>query len=320
VKAIRVHEFGSPEVMRLEEVPDLKPAPSQVVVRVKAAGVNPADTYTRSGMYARKPTLPYTPGTDAAGMVESIGEHVANVSVGAQVYISGTITGAYAEQALCEEAQVHSLPQRLSFSQGAGVNVPYATAYRALFQRAHATPGETVLIHGATGGVGISAVQLSRAAGMKVIGTGGTARGRQLATQQGAHHTLDHRAPGYLDHVPTLTGGRGVDVILEMFANVNLDSDLKILAPGGRIVVIGSRGRIEIDPRDTMSRNAAIFGMLLYNTPEAETASIHAALAAGLENGTLCPIVGEEMPLADAPRAHYRIMQPGAYGKIVLIP
>jgi NADPH2:quinone reductase len=101
---------------------------------------------------------------------------------------------------------------------------------------------------------------------------------------------------------------------------VNLDSDLKILAPRGRIVVIGSRGRIEIDPRDTMSRDAAIFGMLLHNTPEAEAASIHAALAAGLENGTLRPIVGQEMPLADAPRAHHTIMQPGAYGKIVLIP
>jgi NADPH2:quinone reductase len=306
--------------MRLEEVPDLKPGPGQVVVRVRAGGVNPADTYTRSGTYARRPTLPYTPGMDAAGVVESIGEHVANVSVGARVYVSGTLTGAYAEQALCEEAQVRSLPQRLSFSEGAGVNVPYATAYRALFQRAHATPGETVLIHGATGGVGIAAVQLARAAGMKVIGTGGTARGRELAAQQGARHMLDHRAPGYLDQVPALTGGRGVDVILEMLANVNLDSDLKILAPGGRVVVIGSRGRIEIDPRDTMSRDAVIFGMLLYNTPEPEAASIHSALAAGLENGTLHPIVREEMPLADAARAHHAVMEPGAYGKVVLIP
>lgn len=320
MKAIRVHEFGPPEVMRLEEVPDLKSGPGQVVVRVKAAGVNPADTYTRSGMYARKPTLPYTPGTDAAGVVESVGQHVANIAVGARVYISGTTSGAYAEQTLCEESQVHSLPQQLSFSQGAGVNVPYATAYRALFQRAHATPGETALIHGATGGVGIAAVQLARAAGMKVIGTGGTARGRELATQQGAHHMLDHRAPGYLDNVPALTGGRGVDLIVEMLANVNLDRDLKILAPGGRVVVIGSRGRIEIDPRDTMSRDAAILGMLRYNTPERETASIHAALAAGLENGTLRPIVGKEMPLPDAPRAHHTVMEPGAYGKIVLIP
>ena len=320
MKAIRVHEFGSPEVMRLEEVPDLKPSPKQVVVRVKAAGVNPVDTYIRSGRYSRKPVLPYTPGTDAAGQVESIGESVTRVAVGTRVYTSGTISGAYAEQALCEESQVHSLPRQISYSQGAAVNTPYAAAYRALFQRAHAVSGETVLVHGATGGVGIAAVQLARAAGMKVIGTGGSARGRDLVGEQGAHHVLDHGSPDHLDEVLALTDGRGVDVILEMLANVNLDRDLKLLALGGRVVVIGSRGRVEIDPRDAMNRDAAILGMLLFNTPEREAATIHAALIAGLENGTLRPVVREEMPLADAPHAHHEIMQPGAYGKIVLIP
>lgn len=319
MKAIRVHEFGAPEVMRLEEVPDLKPSPKQVVVRVKAAGVNPVDTYIRSGTYSTKPSLPYTPGTDAAGVVESIGEGVTHVAVGTRVYTSGTMSGTYAEQALCEKSQVHPLPEHVSYSQGAEVNTPYAAAYRALFQRAHATSGETVLVHGATGGVGIAAIQLARAAGMRVIGTGGTAEGRDLATQQGAHHVLDHWTPDYLDHVLALTGGRGVDVILEMLANVNLGRDLKVLAIGGRVVVIGSRGRVEIDPRDTMNHDAAILGMLLFNTPEREAASIHAALVAGLENGTLRPVVGKEIPLADAPRAHHAVMEPGAYGKIVLI-
>jgi NADPH2:quinone reductase len=320
VKAIRVREFGAPEVMRLEDTPDLRPSPKQVVLRVKAAGVNPADTYMRSGMYSRKPILPYTPGSDAAGLVESVGEGVTNVAVGARVYTSGTITGAYAEQALCEEYQVHPLPEKLSFAQGAAINVPYATAYRALFQRAKATRGETVLVHGATGGVGIAAVQLAHAAGMKVIGTGGTEKGRNLVSQLGALHVLDHRAPNYLDQVQVLTDGHGVDVILEMLANVNLDRDVKALAMGGRVVVIGSRGRIEIDPRDTMVRDASILGMLLFNITTQEAASIHAALGAGLENGSLRPVVGKEMPLSDAPRAHREIMEPGAYGKIALIP
>jgi len=320
VKAIRVHEFGSPEVMRLEEVPALEPGLRQVLVRVKAIGVNPVDAYVRSGTYANKSPLSYTPGSDAAGNVESAGEGVTRTVVGARVYTSGTITGAYAEQALCDESQIHPLPSKLSFSQGAAINVPYATAYRALFQRAHAIANETVLVHGATGGVGIAAVQLAHAAGMTVIGTGSTDRGRQLVTQQGAHHVLNHRVQGYLDQMLKLTGGRGVDVILEMLANVNLGNDLKVLASGGRIVVIGSRGRVEIDPRDTMQRDAAILGMLLFNTSERESDSIHAALAAGLENGTLRPIVGREMPLSDAPLAHHAIMQPGAYGKIVLIP
>lgn len=289
------------------------------MVRVKAAGVNPADTYTRSGTYARKSPLPYTPGVDGAGIIEAVGDKV-TLPVGMRVYISGTISGSYAEQALCDEFDVHPLPEKLSFSQGAGINVPYATAYRALFQRAHALAGETVLVHGATGGVGVAAVQIARAAGMKVIGTGGTAKGRELVLQQGAMQVFDHTAPNYLEQVLAFTGGRGVDLILEMLANVNLGKDLEVLSPGGRVVVIGSRGRVEINPRDTMSRDAAILGMLLGNTPRQDAISIHSALAAGLENGTLRPVVGKEMPLADGPRAHQAVMQPGAYGKIVLIP
>jgi NADPH2:quinone reductase len=319
MKAIRVHTFGDPDVMHLEEMPDLHPGAKQVLLRVKAAGVNPTDTYTRAGI-SRKPSLPYTPGIDAAGIVESVGEGIIDVRVGARVYVSGTINGAYAEQALCEEHQLHPLPDKISFAQGAAINVPYATAYRALFQLAKATPGETILIHGATGGVGIAAIQLTRAAGMQVIGTGGTERGRKLAVEQGAHHMLDHRAPNYLDQIQLLTQGRGVDVVLEMLANVNLAADLKVVAMHGRVVVIGSRGKIEIDPRDTMTRDASILGMLLFNTTQEEVSRIHAALIAGLENGTLRPVIGKEMPLAEAPRAHREIMEPGSYGKIVLIP
>ena len=285
--------------MRIEELPELRPGPGQVVVRVKAVGVNPADTYMRSGMYARKPSLPYTPGLDAAGVVESVGEGVTHVAVGARVYTSGSITGTYAEQMLCEECQLHPLPEKLSFAQGAAINVPYATAYRALLQRAKAAPGECVLVHGASGGVGVAAVQLAHAAGMKVIGTGGTEKGRSLVREQGADHVLDHHAANYLDQVQALTDGHGVDVILEMLANVNLDRDLKVLAMGGRVVVIGSRGRIEIDPRDTMSRDASVLGLFLFNVSRQEMAEIHAALGVGLEDGTLKPIVGKEVPLAE---------------------
>jgi NADPH2:quinone reductase len=319
MKAIRVHAFGGPEVLMLEDVPDLHVGPKQVLVRVKAAGVNPTDTYTRAGT-SRRPPLPYTPGIDGAGIVESVGNGVAGVKVGARVYLSGSVTGTYAEQVLCEEYQVHPLPDRVTFAQGAGVNIPYATAYRALFQLAKAIPGENVLVHGASGGVGVAAVQLARAAGMRVIGTGGSERGRKLATEQGAQHVLDHRAPNYLDAIQPLTQGHGVDVILEMLANVNLDRDLKTLAMRGRIVVIGSRGRIEVDPRDAMTRDASILGMLLFNITPEQAFTIHSALYAGLENGTLRPIIGKEIPLAEASRAHREVMAPGAYGKIVLIP
>ncbi|MFN2455864.1 MAG: NADPH:quinone reductase [Pyrinomonadaceae bacterium] len=320
MKAIRVHEFGDPEVMRLEEVDDLRPARGQVVVRVRAVGVNPVDTYIRSGMYASKPALPYTPGTDAAGVVEHVGEGVSRFRAGDRVYTAGTISGAYAEQTLCDESQLYTLPDNVSEAQGAAVHVPYATAYRALFHRAQAIPGETILVHGASGGVGVAALQLARAAGMTIIGTGGTEEGRRLVVEQGAHHVLDHHAPDYLKELMALTNERGVDVILEMLANVNLGKDLTVLAKKGRVVVIGSRGRVEIDPRDTMGRDASIHGMALMNADAREAASINAALVAGLANHTLRPVIGREFPLADAPCAHEAVMEAGAHGKIVLIP
>lgn len=319
MKAIRVHQFGGPEALRLEETPTPTPAPGQVLVCVKAAGVNPVDTYLRSGSNPALP-LPYTPGLDAAGIVTAVGDGVNSVAPGARVYTAGTISGAYAEFVLCEEKQVHPLPANISLAQGAGLNVPYATAYRALFQRAQAKAGETVLVHGASGGVGIAAVQIARAAGLIVIGTGGTEAGRQLIAEQGAHHVLDHRKPDYLERAMAFTGGRGMNIILEMLANVNLGKDLPLLAMKGRVVIIGSRGKVEITPRDLMSRDADVRAMMLFNASAAELAEIHAALFAGLENGTLRPIVGREMPLTDAARAHTTVMEPGAYGKIVLVP
>ncbi|MEW6586287.1 MAG: NADPH:quinone reductase [Nitrospirota bacterium] len=318
MKAIRIHEFGDPEVMKIEEVPDPKPGAGQVTVRIHAAGVNPVDTYIRSGLYPLKPELPFTPGMDAAGVVEAIGDGVKKFNPGERVYIAGTISGSYAEKTLCKESQVHPLPQRLFFEQGAAVGVPYGAAYRALFQRARAIPGEVVLVHGASGGVGIAAVQLARAGGMHVIGTAGTEKGLLLVKEQGAHHAFDHNASDHMEQILKLTDGKGVDVILEILANLNLGKDLGILAQNGRVVIIGSRGTVEIDPRNAMRRDAAILGMVLMNATESEMFSIHSALAAGLENGTLSPIVGRELPLQEAARAHHEIMESNAFGKIVL--
>src|SRR5580692_5623713 len=164
MKAVRVSEFGGPEVMKIEEVPDPKPESGQVLVRVKAAGINPVDAYIRSGTYPRKPNLPYTPGTDAGGIVEAVGPNVKRFRTGDRVYTNGSITGVSAELALCDESRVHHLPSKSSFAQGAALGVPYGTAYRALFQRGHGKAGETVLVHGATGGVGTACVQFARAA------------------------------------------------------------------------------------------------------------------------------------------------------------
>jgi len=320
MKAVRVHEFGSPSVMQVEEVAAPHPEAGQVLVRVHAAGVNPVDTYIRSGVYANKPPLPYTPGSDGAGVVEAVGDAITRFAPGDRVYLSGSITGTYAELALCWESQLHPLAERVSFAQGAGVSVPFATAYRALFWKAHALPAETLLVHGASGGVGTAAVQIARAHGLTVIGTAGSERGRQLILAEGADHALDHHAPDYLEQLMTLTHGKGVDVILEMLANVNLAKDLTVLAKGGRVVVIGNRGTVEINPRDAMARDASILGMVLFNGSEKELASIHSALVAGLANGTLRPVVGQELSLAEAARAHEAVMEGGAHGKIILVP
>ena len=320
MKAIVVREFGGPDVLRVEDVPERKPGKGEVLVRVHAAGVNPVDAYIRSGTYARKPALPYTPGSDGGGVVEGIGEGVTHVRAGDRVYINASSSGTYAQFAICPASGVHPLPQRASYAQGAALGVPYGTAYRALFHRAQAKPGEIVFVHGASGGVGIAAVQMARAAGMYVIGTAGSKRGLELVAKEGAHRTLDHHAPDYLDRLRELTGGHGPDVILEMLANVNLGKDLGALAMRGRIVVIGNRGSIEINPRDAMARDAAVLGMTLFNVSEQDMASIHAALVAGLESGTLRPVIGKEIPLAEAPAAHKAVMESGAYGKIVLVP
>jgi len=319
MKAIVVHEFGGPEVLKLEEVPTPKPAAGQVLVRVHAVGVNPYDAYMRNGTYAVKPPLPYTPGSDGAGVIESVGPGVTNVHTGDRVYMAKTVTGAYAEYALALESQVHPLPAKVTFAQGAGVWVPYGTAYHALYHSAQARASETVLVHGASGGVGIAAVQLARALGLTVFGTASTQKGRDLVQREGAHQVFDHSKPGYLDEILKSTAARGVDIVLEMLANVNLASDMKLLATNGRIIVIGNRGEISINPRNLMARRGSIRAFTLWALTPAEETQIHAGIIAGLENATLRPVVAKEMPLADAPRAHNEVLTSGAAGKIVLL-
>ena len=305
--------------MKVEDVAPPSAGPGQVVIRVRAIGVNPVDTYIRSGMYARKPNLPYTPHADIAGVVDAVGGGVTKVKTGDRVYAFLAEAGG-AELARVEEWQVYPLPGRATFQQGAAIGVPYGTAWRALFLKANARPGETVLVHGASGGVGTAAVQIARAQGLRVIGTAGTEQGVRLVREQGAHEVLNHRDADYMTRIPQTTGGRGVDVVLEMLANVNLDRDLDVLAPRGRVVVIGNRGRVEIDPRKMMGKDGTIVAMTLFNTTRDEFQQIHASIVAGLENGTLNPVIAKELPLNQAADAHTAVMEPGALGKIVLIP
>lgn len=319
MKAVRIHAFGGPEVLTLEEVPDPVPCPGEVAIRVCAIGVNPVDTYVRSGGYGPR-SFPFTLGGECAGVVLALGDEVTGLAIGDRVYAARTVSGAYAERAICDARMVRKLPDKVSLDKGAALGTAAATAHMALFLRGNARPGETVLIHGASGGVGIACVQLARAFGLVVIGTAGSADGAKLVAAEGAHHVLDHAAEDVPAKVSELTRGAGVDLIVEMLANKNLSRDLGMLAKRGRVVVVGSRGRIEIDPRDTMSRQADVRGMSLFNATDEDWAEIHAALGAALESGALRPVVGKTLPLAEAATAHREIIEGKAHGKIILVP
>ncbi|MFM9903605.1 MAG: NADPH:quinone reductase [Pyrinomonadaceae bacterium] len=320
MKAILVREFGPPEVMKLEDVETPHPTGTQVLVKVHAVGVNPVETYIRSGTYPSVPPLPYTPGKDAAGVVEAVGDGVTKWKAGMRVYTANSITGTYAEFTVCEEIDLGRLPENVTFEQGAGTWTPYATAYRALFQKAKSQSGETVLIHGASGGVGIAAVQWAKNAGLKVFGTASSDSGKTLVANQGADAVFDHSQEGYLDEIKAATGGTGIDVIIEMLANVNLQKDFDVLAMFGRICVVGNRGSLDFNPRTIMGKDATVSGMALFNAPRKDFDEIHAAVFDGLSKGYLDPIVSKSFSLADAASAHREVMEGKSAGKIVLIP
>lgn len=324
MKAILAHEFGGPDVLKYEEVADPAAGPGQVVVDIKAAGINPADTYMRGGAYAIVPPLPYTPGGDAAGVISAVGDGVSDFAVGDNVFVGTAMgfdmTGCYAEKVLREAANVLPLPDGVSFAQAAALGVPYATAHYALFARGGARKGETVFVHGASGSVGTAAIQIAKREGITVIGSAGTERGLELVREQGAAHAVDHTKDGYIEEVRTLTGGNGPELILEMLANVNLAADLDLVAKCGRIIVIGNRGEITINARVAMMKELDVRGIALFNATPDLMREIMADLVSGLKDGSLDPIVGREMPLAEAAAGHVAVLEPGAFGKIVLVP
>ena len=320
MKAIVVREFGQPEVMKLEEIDPPEPTGTQVLVKIEAAGINPVDTYLRTGIHAHAPNLPYTPGKDGAGTIQAIGSEVSDFKCGDRVFTAGSVSGTYADYSLCDQSQLGRLPANVGCDAGAGVWTPYATSYRALFQKANAQSGETVLIHGASGGVGLAAVQWAKSVGLRVIGTASSEEGRNLVLSEGADAVFDHASEDHFGDIHDFADQKGVDIIIEMLANVNLERDFESLAMFGRIVVVGNRGSLQFTPRQAMTKDATIYGMSLFNAPKAKLSEIHTKISDGLEKGTLRPVVAKRFPLADAPAAHHEIIETKAAGKIVLIP
>lgn len=315
MQAIRVHQFGTPDVLCCEALPVPEVGAGEVLVSVRAVGINPVDTYIRAGNYAALPPLPYTPGMDAAGVVAAIGAGVTKVAVGDRVYTAGTLSGAYADFALCQMAQVFALPNNCGFDAGAALGVPAATAFRALFQKGRARAGDKLLVHGASGSVGLAAVQLAQAAGLKVYATAGSDAGLNQLNSFAVEGVFDHRRDDYVSALDAQAGG--VDLVLEMLANVNLENDLQLLAANGRVVVIGSRGRTHIDARLIMQKEALVTGVMLFAATPAELAEIHAGLYRHLSDASLTPVVSRGFALADAALAHAALAQPHV-GKLIL--
>lgn len=326
MKAIRVENFGDSRVMQLRDVQEPVAGPKQALIRLHAAGVNPVDTYIRSGTHATKPALPYTPGFDGAGEVIELGPEWPRpeVTVGSRVWCCRSVTGTYAEQCVCDSKSVALLADNVSYEAGAAVGTASMTAWLALVPKAGATQGDTVLVHGASGGVGLSAVQFAKGMGCTVIGTAGTDKGLHEVIMHGADFAVNHREAGYESKIVGLTGGKGPDVILEMLANVNLVRDMQMIAPRGRIIVIGNRGEITINARMLMAKDSSVTGIALLNAKDVEWALALRAVRDSLATGSLKPLVHHKMPLAEAPRAHDLVMDPssaggGALGKIVLL-
>jgi len=319
MRAVKVDKFGPPDVLKVEEVPVPKYGNKEMLVRIFAAGVNPVDTYIRSGAYGRLPQLPYTPGSDASGIIEAVGSDVKKFQVGQRVFCTRINQGSYAEFNVYPENACWILPQRLTYTHGAAIGTPYFTAYRAIFQKAKPKPADSILIHGASGAVGLAAVQLAKSYGMIVYGTAGTDTGLKLVKENGAHKVFNHKDADYMQAIMTATNGQGVDVILEMLANVNLGKDLELLKAGGTVVVIGSRGTVEINPRLLMGKESSIVGMALMTGSERDWEEMGAALSAGFENGTLTPVIDKVYPLDKAADAHKDIIESsGAKGNLIL--
>lgn len=319
MKAIQVQQFGTPDVLKLVELPDPTPAPGQVVIRVHAAGVSPLDTYVREQSHgAPTPSLPYIPGFEAAGTIAAIGEGVTRFQIGDRVY-TNVLMGAYAEQLVQDAIAVYPLPDHISFAQGTAAVNSYPTAQYALFNLAKVTPGSTVFVHGASGAVGIAAVQIAHAAGLKVVGSAGSTQGLELVEREGAQLAVNHREPDYLEKAIAFTNGKGFDVILEMNATEKLAEDTGLIALFGRIIVIGgTNGAVTFDPTPILWKGGSIIGLYIGLASPEEQAEIHAAIYAGLENRSLRPQVAQEFAIAEASIAHETVRTARSAGKIAL--
>ena len=324
MKAVRIHEFGGPEVLRYEDVETPAPGPSQVLVRIRAAAVNQVDVAVRRNSFPTPKQPPKTLGSDGAGIVETVGSDVTGVAPGDEVFFTGLgigSEGSYAEYALIAPVQAVRKPAGSSFEEAAALGLVFATAWHGLVRRAALAAGETVLVQGAGGGVGSAAVQLAHARGARVLATVDSAADGERVRALGADETIDRSALDVTAEVARLTGGKGVEVIVELILSANLAADLGMIAKGGRIVGIGggSEPTVTFPTGPAIAVDASLLFANSSNAGRAGTAEILAEVARLVAEGKLQPVVGHVIPLAQAREAH-ELLEGHHFGKIVLVP
>ena len=322
MKAVVCKTLGPPEALVVEEVPAPAPGAGEVLIGVRACGVNFADTLMVQGKYQERPPLPFIPGLEVAGDVLATGDGVTGLVPGQRV-AALCATGGYAELAATPADVTVPIPDRMPYETAAGFTVAYGTAHVALAHRAALRAGETLLVHGAGGGVGLAAVEVGKAMGATVIATASSEDKRALARAHGAEHVIDYRAGEFRDTVKSLTGGRGADVVFDPVGGEVFTQSMRCIAWEGRLLVIGfAAGDIpEIPAGLVLVKNVSVTGVFWgayrMHEPAVITQSLR-TLFEWFEAGALRPLVSETVPLERAPEAMQRILRREARGKIVL--
>lgn len=323
MKAIRVERLGPPDVMELQDVPAPTPGPGEVRIEVEAVGINFADVLSVAGEYLTRTRVPYTPGMEFAGIVESLGEGVTGVQVGQRVAALGG-SGALARYSVVNAAGLIPVPENLSGAQAAAFPVSYFTAYHGLKTLGRGVEGEWVLVQAAAGALGTASIQLAKAMGMHVIALASTEEKLALARDLGADVTILQDDPDRVQKVRDAAGGKGVPLILEVVGGKRFQESLDMAAPQGRIIVIGnaSREQANLRPVELMKRNLTVTGLWLTSLMNDRAATMQAAQAlAGLVgSGKVTPQVGPTYALADSARAFQDLLDRKTTGKVIIEP
>ena len=322
VRAVRCHDWGTPEGLRLEEIEAPRPGPGEVAIEVAVAGLNFADVLMIAGQYQDKPALPFSPGLESAGRVRELGPGVEGFAPGDRV-MAFTGHGAFAEVALAASADLHPIPEAMDFETAAAFGVTYGTAHGALTWHADLQPGETLLVHGAAGGVGLAAVEVGKALGARVIATAGGPEKLAVARAHGADELVDYRSEDIRARVKGLTEGRGADVVFDPVGGKVFEASLRCVAWGGRLLVIGFAGGTvqQIPANLLLVKNVAAMGVYWGSNRKFAPARVTAQfveLFAWYQQGKLKPHVSHRLDLAEATQALTLLTSRQATGKVVL--